>query len=107
VFRQAAVEPLHMVGVDSERAGHLVLEFDNRTRTVLGHFVFDSETTVRRGRDAITFRPGDRVACFRSLRFQPKEVRELVREAGWHELTHKTDAVKAHLVLAARGSPHE
>lgn len=106
VFRRAALEPLHMVGVSADEAGRFEVSFDQERRAVLGHFVFVRSVTIQRRAEAITFRHGDRVACFLSRRFDRDEVRGLVRDAGWREVALEADWTGAHLVLAARSDRH-
>lgn len=82
VFRNAALEPLLMAGID-EDSGRFELFLDRDERTVYGEFVFDKEFKLSYEGESLQFNPGSKIICFQSKRFLDAEVRSLLSDSGW------------------------
>lgn len=82
VFRNAALEPLLMAGID-EDCGCFELTLDRNERSVYGEFVFHEEFELSYDGESLRFEPGSSITCFRSKRFIDNEVRSILKEANW------------------------
>lgn len=83
VFRNAALEPLFMAGID-EKSGHFELSLSRDERVIYGEFVFDEQAMLSYNGESCQFDPGSAITCFRSKRFLDEEVQSFFDAAGWN-----------------------
>ncbi|MER5262722.1 hypothetical protein ABTZ99_11655 [Actinosynnema sp. NPDC002837] len=94
-IRDMIMEPLRAAGLDDSDV------------TFTSRFV-DDEVVVnaRLNRDVrplgVPLSRGEKLRCFRSRRFRPAGVREVLRGTGWEVVEHDVDAAIGHMVVTAR-----
>jgi L-histidine Nalpha-methyltransferase len=104
IFKAAVLEPLKMAGIDIE-CGEFRLSFSKEEKSIIGVFVFCESTAVEYNSEAISFKKGDRIHCFTSIRFEDSDVSYLLKKSGWNILEIAYSDQKTHAIyLCERGS---